>query len=239
MTEVATKSKELCVHPDCETQKDEGSDLCPPHQVGEGSPAGWRYFISCRFPMLRVTVTPAQMKTDTDRAKTGLYADFQSAPKPNFMQGNGRRERDSGDETDQNDSRKWGIYGPIYDPGPEPEVGGWKDDPATVDKKIRLKAAVKERNRKIIDVLRSTHHYQLTQQINEVDMFSKIAEVTWNPVPHSGKVFGRVTRRKITVNKDGKKIEEEFTPTAPTQVKAEAPKSNVPSLRRGGRATSA
>lgn len=201
-------------------------------EVGPDSPAGIRFFVSCRYPNLTVTIRPAEDKTPTTPAKKGLYALFYSMAKPNKLQGNGKREkgRDDG-EPDMNDSGKWGIYGPIVEPGPEPE-GGYMNDDVKVPRDRRLTAAKKAENRLIIDRLRETTHYRHTQQTNAVDIHTVLGEITWDPVPFSGNMSGVVTRGRPSIGKDG--VNDNAAPGvgAPAETRASAPAVKVPSLGR-------
>jgi hypothetical protein len=206
-------------------------------ETGQGSPAGLRWFISCRYPHLNITIRPAEDKTPTTRAIKGIYASFQALAKPDSLQGLGKRERNRDDGTDMNDSGKWGIFGPIVDPGPVPE-DGYKDgivscaveeDGKTVKKDIKLKAAKKQENRDIIDHLRSIGLYRRTRQINEVDLNSLLAEVNWDPIPFSGHVVGAVNRGRPSIGKDGVT---DSAVSAPEESRAAAPAVKVPSLSR-------
>ncbi len=196
-------------------------------EVGPDSPAGMRWFISCRYPNLVVTIRSAQDKTTTAPRIPGVYASFRSMAKPNTLQGKGQRGTANYDGTDANDSGKWGIYGPIMDPGPEPE-GGYKDDANTVPKAERLKASKKKENRETIDRLRDTDHYLKTRQINEVDIHSVLAEVDWDPTPHCGSIIGVVTRGRVAVGKEG--IIGEPGAEAPAEARSAPPAAKVPSL---------
>ena len=198
-------------------------------EVGPDSPAGMRWFISCRYPNIVVTIRSAHDKTPTTPRIVGLYAPFRSMAKPNTLQGRGKRGTENYDGTDMNDSGKWGIFGPIMDPGPEPE-DGYKDDPISVPKDKRLKAAKKKENRETIDRLRETDHYLKTRQINEVDIYTILAEVNWDPIPHSGNISGVVVRGRAAVGKDGVAVESPSVSGAPEEERAAPPSVKVPSL---------
>ena len=200
-------------------------------ETGPDSASGARWFVSCRYPNLNVTIRPAEDKTPTTRAVKGVYALFHSMAKPNHLQGNGKREKGRDDGTDMNDSGKWGIFGPIMDPGPEPEEG-YKDDDVKVPLPRRMKAAKKSENRQIIDRLRETGHYRRTRQNNEVDINSVLIELTWDPTPHSGNIAGVVTRGRPSIGKDG--VNDSSAPgvAAPAETRSAPPSVKVPSLGR-------
>ena len=200
-------------------------------EVGPDSPAGIRYFVSSRYPNMNITIVPAEDKTKTTPRVLGVYALFRSMAKPNSMQGKGKRGTDNYDGTDMNDSGKWGVFGPIMDPGPEPE-DGYKDDAVSVPRAVRLKAAKKLLNRQTIDRIRETDHYLRTRQNNEVDAASVLAEVTWDPTPHSGNLVGVVNRARTTVGKDGVSGEDAATVAAPADTKSAPPSVKVPKLDR-------
>jgi hypothetical protein len=197
-------------------------------ETGPDSAPGVRYFASCRYPHLNITIIPAEDKTPTTRAVKGVYATFLSAAKPNHLQGNGKREKGRDDGTDMNDSGKWGIYGPIMDPGIVPD-GGYKDDDAKIPRNLRLTAVKKEQNRLIIDRIRETGLYRRTQQKNEVDTNSVLVELTWDPAPHSGSIVGVVTRGRPSIGKDGVN---DAAANAPAETRSAPPSAKVPSLGR-------
>lgn len=201
-------------------------------EVGFDSAAGPRWFVSCRYPNLTVTIRPAEDKTPTTRAIKGIYATFRSMAKPNSLQGQGKREkgRDDGQQ-DMNDSGKWGIFGPIVEPGPEPE-GGYQNDTPQVPRERRLTAAKKSENRMIIDRLRETIHYRHTRQTNEIDIHTHLGEITWDPTPFSGNIVGAVTRGRPSIGKDG--VNDNAAPGvgAPAETRAAAPAVKVPTLGR-------
>ena len=201
----------------------------PIAETGPDSAAGVRFFVSCRYPNLNITIRPAEDKTPTSRAIKGIYATFQSMAKPNSLQGTGKRDKGRDDGSDLNDSGKWGIFGPIVDPGPEPD-GGYQDDDVKVPRERRLKASRKQENRQIIDRIRETAHYRKTVQDNQVSIHSVLVELTWDPIPHSGNLSGLVTRGRPSIGKDGVNDSESTTP-APESRPA-VPSVKVPSLGR-------
>jgi hypothetical protein len=200
-------------------------------ETGPDSPAGLRWFVSCRYYNIDILVRLAEEKTATSRAIKRLSAPFFSMPKPNSFQGRGQRERGNDDGTDMNDSGKWGIYGPIMDPGIEPK-GGFEDDPASVPRASRLKAEKKKENREIIDHIRSIDLYIRTKQDNKVDRHTVLAEITWDPAPFSGTIVGAVTRGRPSIGKDG--VNDNAAPgvSAPADTRSSAPAVKVPSLGR-------
>jgi hypothetical protein len=205
------------------------SEATPPTaETGPDSAAGARWFVSCRYPHLSVTIRPAEDKTPTTRPVKGIYAQFAAMAKPNSLQGTGKRDRGHDDGSDLNDSGKWGIYGPVIDPGPEPD-GGYQDDDVKVPKDRRLKAARKVENRQIIDRIRETGHYRKTVQDNQVSIHSILVELNWDPIPHSGNLSGVVTRGRPSIGKDGVNDSES---TAAAESRPTVPSVKVPSLGR-------
>ncbi len=203
-------------------------------ETGPGSAAGLRWFVSCRYPNINILVRLFQEKTTSSKAVKRLAADFHSMAKPNSLQGNGKREKGNWDGTDMNDSGKWGIYGPIMDPGPEPE-DGFKDGPIEytadgVKKTMKLKAEKKAENREIIDHLRSIDHYKQTQQNNVAAIDSRLVELTWDPVPFSGNMAGVVSRGRPAIGKDG--VNDAAVNAAPTDARSAPPAVKVPTLGR-------
>ena len=200
-------------------------------ETGPDSAPGARWFVSSRYPHLSVTIRPAEDKTPTSRAIKGVYAGFKAMAKPNVMQGIGKREKGRDDGTDLNDSNKWGIFGPIMDPGPEPD-GGYQDDDGKTPRAERLKASKKAENRLIIDRIRETNLWKTTRQNNEVDRHSILAELTWDPAPFSGNIVGIVTRGRPSIGKDG--VNDNAAPgvSAPAETRSAAPAVKVPSLGR-------
>lgn len=199
------------------------------NETGVGSPAGPRWFVSCRYPQIDILIRLPEDKTAVSRAVKRIHAPFHSMAKPNSLQGNGKRERGNWDGTDMNDSGKWGIYGPVEDPGPEPEEG-FKDDDNKVPHAKRMKADKKKENRLIIDHLRSIDLYKKTAQNNQADINSVLVELTWDPTPHSGQINGLVNRGRPSIGKDG--VNDSAATAAPDETRSAPPAVKVPSLSR-------
>ncbi len=197
-------------------------------EVGPGSSAGWRWFVSCKYPHLNVTIRPAQDKTPTSRAIPGLYARFQNGAKPEMFQGDGKLGSENHDQTDRNDSPFWGIF-KAYDPGPEPD-GGFKSDDSKVEKAIRMSAEKKGESRMTIEKLRETVHYERTQQNNEVDRFAILKELNWDPTPLSGSIKGLIARGRQSIGKDG--VASAPAVAAPSDARPAPSAPKVPSLGR-------
>lgn len=193
--------------------------------IGPGSSRGARWFVSCRYPDMSVTIRPALDKTDTLRADPGTRVVLQRFTKPNQFVGDGRLGKFNPTGTDLNDSPYWGIY-LTHEPGPEPE-DGYVDDDKSVPRIERLSAARKKELREELDRLRDTHFYRSTVQDNQVDRECKLKELDWDPTALSGTLTGFVARGKQPITK-----ESVVAAKAPAEERAPVPAPVVPRLSR-------
>ena len=198
--------------------------------IGPGSPRGWRWFVSSRYPNMDVSIVPGQMATDTQRAIREVKEILRTAPKPDAFQGDGKLGSHNQSGTDKNDSPYWGISRAILDPGLEPE-DGWTDDGKDVPRAERMTKEQKAHNRMVIDRLRETGFYQKTIQNNEVDRLMQLKELDWDPTPLSGTTKGVVSHGKRSIGKDALK-EGEGRVGAPAWAAGPSPASRVTSLAR-------
>lgn len=198
--------------------------------VGPGSPRGWRWFVSSRYPNMDISIVPGLPPTDTQRAVREVKEILKTAPKPDAFQGDGKLGSHNQSGTDKNDSPYWGISRAILDPGAEPE-DGWTDDGKDIPRAERMTKEQKALNRSVIDHLRQTGFYQKTIQNNEVDRLMQLKELDWDPTPLSGTAKGVVSHGKRSIGKDalkegGNRVE------APAWAAGTSPASRVTSLAR-------